>query len=83
MTQTVQVIDISLATKLRLARAAKNMTQKSLASITDIDPGQLSKYEKGLTPTPENLDKLQQALGVNFNDPQFIQAAHSFLAVAA
>lgn len=83
MTQTAQMIDISLATKIRLARAAKNLTQKSLADSTGIDPGQLSKYEKGLTPTPENLDKIQSALGVNLSDPRFIQAASNFLAVAA
>lgn len=83
MTQTTKIIDISLATRIKLARTAKNMTQKTLADISDIDPGQLSKYENGLTPTPENLEKIQKALGVNLNDPRFIQATHNFLAIAA
>jgi transcriptional regulator with XRE-family HTH domain len=61
-----------LRTKLRRARKLKGMTQKMLSEKSEISQPLIAKYELGHKPSPRNLKKLCDALGVSieyFNGP--------------
>jgi transcriptional regulator with XRE-family HTH domain len=53
---------IPLVSVLGIQRRMHGLTLPELAAITCIDKGTLSRYERGLTPTPEHARRLAEAL---------------------
>ena len=59
----------STASKIRELRESKGLTQEQLAEKAEINPVQLSKYERGLnTPGSKTLSKLAKALDVTMDE---------------
>jgi transcriptional regulator with XRE-family HTH domain len=55
---------LPLATNLRRARHLAGFSQRELAARADVDPQQISKWERGaITPSTENLAAIASALG--------------------
>jgi transcriptional regulator with XRE-family HTH domain len=58
-----------IGVQLRLARQAADLTQKELGEATDIPPGRLSQYERGLRPIPlPELEILTEILDLDFDE---------------
>ena len=56
----------NFAERLRQARQDKGLNQDELAKAMELSQGAISQFEKGLRiPTPANIVKLSQLLGVN------------------
>ncbi len=55
-----------MATKLRMARVAKDLTQDALSSLTlgKIGQPRISELERGLIPTREEAEVLAEVLGL-------------------
>lgn len=59
----------ALAGFLARARKAKGLTQAKLAPLVEVEQGQVSRWERGLSiPTERSLERLAAALGVDLAD---------------
>jgi len=65
---------IPFSTRLVLTRMSRQLTQAEVASGAEIDQALISRYEKGLAPTQENVEKLETFFGIKFDDPKVEEA---------
>ena len=65
-------------------RADRQITLRGFAEASGIDPGNLSRYERGVLPPPqgEALDRISRALGLEEGSSEW-QALHDLAAIAA
>lgn len=60
---------MNLGNKIKLYRESKNMTQKEVAEILEVEAATVSKYEKGmLEPSIESLKRLSNTFGITIDE---------------
>lgn len=58
---------------LRVLRVAKGMTQKDAAKELGVNPGTLSKWERGLSfPDVVEIDRIQRLYNIGYADINFL-----------
>lgn len=65
---------VPFSTRLALTRISRQLTQAEVASGAGIDQALISRYEKGLAPTQDNVEKLEGFFGIKFDDPKVEEA---------
>ena len=69
---------------LRAKRVERGITLRAFAEASDLDPGYLSRYERGLVPAPqgEALQRIAKALGLK-EDSEDRQTLQDLAAISA
>ena len=58
-----------LVDRIKLYRENKNMTQKDIAEIVEVEPGTISKYESGMIePNIESIKRLAETFGITIDE---------------
>ncbi|KRM82828.1 hypothetical protein FC25_GL000413 [Ligilactobacillus ruminis DSM 20403 = NBRC 102161] len=58
---------------MRVLRVAKGMTQKDAAKELGVNPGTLSKWERGLSfPNVVEIDRIQRLYNIGYADINFL-----------
>lgn len=60
---------IPFSTKLAIIRTARGLNQYELAEKLGIDKTLISRYERGLQPSPSKIEEIEKALNVEFDHP--------------
>lgn len=74
MSQKLGFTIVPFSTRLVLTRMSRQLTQAEVAQGAGIDQALISRYEKGLAPTQENVEKLETFFGIKFDDPKVEEA---------
>lgn len=72
-------INVPFSTQLTTIMAARGITQRELARKIGVSRTIISRYSCGLRPSPKNVQAIEAALNIQFNDPD-VQAAFAVLA---
>jgi transcriptional regulator with XRE-family HTH domain len=60
---------MNIGGKIKTVREAKNLSQKEISSMVQMDQSQYSKIENGKTdPTTNTLEKIAKALGIDLSE---------------
>lgn len=60
---------MNIGEKIKTVREAKNLSQKEISNMVQMDQSQYSKIENGKTdPTTNTLEKIAKALGIELSD---------------
>lgn len=70
----ISLDNIPFAIRLATVRAARSLTQADVSDRTGIDRSIISRYERGLMPSKNHLQLIEDALQISFDDPQVEEA---------
>lgn len=70
--------EVSFARILAAVRESQALSKAALAREAGVDPAVITRLEQGLPPTPDMIQTLSQALGVNLASSE-VRAAVSLL----
>lgn len=78
MSQKHSFTTVPFSTRLTLMRVGRRMSQAELAKSVEIDQAIISRYENGLAPSTEHVEKFEDFFGVEFDHPKVEEAVQIF-----